>query len=192
MYPWLFSDSPLWYGHYGTSPWCLYQPGSTVPSSKFRRQFVMQQYLTWNMIGGSVGNLTSVPLTLGVHSLAISVKNAGAVTQVQGRNAQAEEPMLDRFSWSDWLKWLPLGIRGCGRLRITEVTDSGLIICSRHSDSVDAAKKSKQEKNTKGLWVGREVFSISRHTPLPELHLEQATRLIFKSFGSEPRSNFIK
>ena len=151
----------------------------------------MQQHSTWNMIGGSVGNLTSVRLTLGVHSLANSVKNTGAVTRV-GRNAQAEGPVLERFSWSDWLKWLPLGIRGCGRLRITEVTDSGLIICSRHSDSVDGAKKSKQEKNTKGFWVGREVFSISRHTPLPELPLEQATRLIFKSFGSEPRSNFIK
>ena len=36
-----------------------------------------------------------------------------------------------------------------------EVTDSGLIICSRHSDSVDGAKKSKQEKKHEGA-LGRE------------------------------------
>ena len=132
---------------------------------------------------GSVDSLTSVRLTLGVHSKANSVKNAEAVTRV-GRNAQAEEPVPERFSRSDWLKWLPLGIRGCSGLRITDVTDSVLIICSRHSDSVDGAKKSKLEKNTKGLWVGREGISISRHTPLFERRLEQATR-------SEPRSNFI-
>ena len=104
---------------------------------------------------GSVGSLTSVRRTLGVHSMANSVKNAGAVTRF-GRNAQAEEPMLERFSLSDWLKWLPLGIRGCGGLRITDVTDSGLIICSRHSDSVDGAKKSKLEKKKKEGALGRE------------------------------------
>lgn len=73
---------------------------------------------------------------------------------------------------------------GCGGLRITDVTDSGLIICSRHSDSVDGAKKSTLEKNMKGLWVGREGISISRHTPLSERRLEQVTR-------SEPRSSLI-
>ena len=65
---------------------------------------------------GSVGNLTGVRLTLRVHSMANSVKNAGAVTQV-GRSAQAEEPMLERFCWSDWLKWLPPGY---SRMRQTE------------------------------------------------------------------------
>ena len=177
------------------SPWCPYsEPGSTVPPNTFRRHFVIRQQYThfthFIIINNlhlhdtdSVGSLTSVRLTLRVHSMANSVKNAGAVIRV-GRNAQAEEPMLERFSRSDWLKWLPLGIGGCGRLRIKDVTDSGLIICSRHSDSVDGAKKSKLEKNMKGLWVGREGISISRHTPLSERRLEQVTR-------SEPRSNFI-
>ena len=126
------------------SPWCPYsEPGSTEPPNTFRRHFVIRQqytHLTHFIIinnlhlhdRGSVGSLTSVRLTLGVHSMANSVKNTGAVTRV-GRNAQAEEPVVERFSWSDWLKWLPLGIGGCGGLRITDVTDSGLIICSRHS-----------------------------------------------------------
>ena len=118
--------------------------GYTVTPNSFRRHFVIRQQYThfthFIIINnlhlhdrGSIGSLTSVRLTLGVHSMANSVKNTGAVTRV-GRNAQAEEPcMLERFSRSDWLKWLPLSIGGCGGLRTTDVTDSGLIICSRHS-----------------------------------------------------------
>ena len=45
----------------------------------------------------SVGSLTSVRLTLRAHSMANSVKNAGAVARV-GRKAQAEEPVVERFS----------------------------------------------------------------------------------------------
>ena len=91
------------------SPWCPYsEPGSTVPPNTFRRHFVIRQqytHLTHFIIinnlhlqdRGSVGSLTSVRLTLGVHSMANSVKNAGSIIRV-GRNAQAEEPVLERFS----------------------------------------------------------------------------------------------
>ena len=91
------------------SPWCPYsEPGSTVPPNTFRRHFVIRQqytHLTHFIIiknlhlhdRGSVGSSTSVRLTLGVHSMANSVKNAGSIIRV-GRNAQAEEPVLEPFS----------------------------------------------------------------------------------------------
>ena len=62
------------------SPWCPYsEPGSTEPPNTFRRHFVIRQqytHLTHFIIinnlhlhdRGSVGSLTSVRLTLGVHS----------------------------------------------------------------------------------------------------------------------------
>ena len=72
-----------------------------------------------------------------------------------GETLKRKSPCLNVSPYpTDW--WLPLGIRGCGWLRITDVTDSGLIICSRHSDSVDGAKKSKLEKKKKEGALGRE------------------------------------
>ena len=72
------------------SPWCPYsEPGSTVPPNTFRRHFVIRQQYThftrFIIINnlhlhdrGSVGSLTSVRLTLGVHSHGqVSQKHRG-------------------------------------------------------------------------------------------------------------------
>ena len=71
------------------SPWCPYsEPGSTVPPNTFRRHFVIRQQYThftrFIIINnlhlhdrGSVGSLTSVRLTLGVHG-ELSQKHEGS------------------------------------------------------------------------------------------------------------------
>ena len=91
------------------SPWCPYsEPGSTVPPNTFRRHFVIRQQYThftrFIIINnlhlhdrGSVGSLTSVRLTLGVHSHGqVSQKHRGGHSGREKRSSG--RAVLERFS----------------------------------------------------------------------------------------------